>query len=503
MTVFCPDNRELTGKGVIVSNTIRILFNSTINSINYYKRLVRLKLKYMKKQINKYISSFFDKNNVVEMLYDEDEGETSFAIFRGGKIEYKNSIEINGINFKPLPSNDDLVKHKVILFPSKSSKYKGEEELIREIKDFIHTYLQIGPVYENIASYYVLFSWAYDRFSELPYLRALGDYGSGKTRFLQTIGSLCYKPIFAGGATTVSPIFRIISEHNGTLIMDEADFLYSDSTSEMIKILNNGFAKGFPVLRTEGKGSYEVKAYKVFSPKIIATRGKYKDKALESRFLVEEMDKRNLRDDIPLSLGDTFWNRALGIRNKLLSWRFENINKKIDLNVELDRTLEPRLNQIITPILSVMNCEETKKELRKFIKIYNDEIISERGTEYGADVMIAILKIDKSGVVEPTIKQITDIYNQLLEEKEKITSKKMGWMIRDILKIKTFKKRGGYVIDCIKNKEKLKNLKEKYGINDEDLRDGLGSGDVNIVNDVNFVQHQDGEDVVADIEGPF
>ena len=31
--------------------------------------------------------------------------------------------------------------------------------------------------------------------SVAPYLRALGDYGTGKTRFIQTVGVLCYRPM--------------------------------------------------------------------------------------------------------------------------------------------------------------------------------------------------------------------------------------------------------------------------------------------------------------------
>jgi hypothetical protein len=68
---------------------------------------------------------------------------------------------------------------------------------LAEIRSFIHRNVDVSPLYEEIASYYVLFSWVYDGFNELPYLRVRGDPGSGKTRFLLTVGSLCYKPIFA------------------------------------------------------------------------------------------------------------------------------------------------------------------------------------------------------------------------------------------------------------------------------------------------------------------
>ena len=35
----------------------------------------------------------------------------------------------------------------------------------------------------------------------------------------------------------------------GTLIVDEGDFRFSDEKAELVKILNNGNGRGFPVLR--------------------------------------------------------------------------------------------------------------------------------------------------------------------------------------------------------------------------------------------------------------
>src|SRR5207249_10312756 len=121
---------------------------------------------------------------------------------------------------------------------------------------------------------YVLLTWIYDAFNELPYLRARGDYGSGKTRLLLTVGSICYKPIFASGASTVSPLFRIIDAFRGTLIIDEGDFRMSDEKAEGVEILNNGNGRGFPVLRSEASKNREFnpRAYSVFGPKLVATR---------------------------------------------------------------------------------------------------------------------------------------------------------------------------------------------------------------------------------------
>src|SRR5207244_5816333 len=104
-------------------------------------------------------------------------------------------------------------------------------------------------------------------------LRERGDYGSGKTRFLLVVGALCYKPIFASGASTTSPLFRIMDAFRGTLILDESDFRLSDERAEIVKILNCGNARGFPVLRTEVNRAkeFDPRAYTVFGPKIVAT----------------------------------------------------------------------------------------------------------------------------------------------------------------------------------------------------------------------------------------
>jgi hypothetical protein len=57
--------------------------------------------------------------------------------------------------------------------------------------------------------------------------------------------------------------------------LDESDFRASDEKAEIVKILNNGNARGFPVLRSEPdrKGEYNPRAYSVFGPKLVATRG--------------------------------------------------------------------------------------------------------------------------------------------------------------------------------------------------------------------------------------
>lgn len=435
-----------------------------------------------------YKSTILDDDALYEMVYDKDNNKTSYIkVDTMGQMEFfLEEVKIGDEKYLPYPPNNDLIDKKVILFPSVTFPYENEEEILTEIRNFIHKYLDISEVYEQIATYYVLFTWVYDKFNELPYLRTIGDFGSGKSRFLQTIGSLCYKPIFTGGATTSSPIFRILDEIGGTLIIDEADFRHSDMSSDIVKILNMGYQKGSSVLRTEGKGIYEVKAYSVYSPKIVATRETFSDKALESRFLVEEMGNSTLRNDIPRTLKHDFYKDAEFIRNKLLMWRLKNYFTPIVYREELIEGIHPRLNQIVIPLLSTINDEVIRERLKTFIVQYNGELTADRGLTWESDIVFAVLKLEHENFEDKvTVKEIAKQVNSDIDESDDtLTPRKIGWYLRSKLQLKTYKTRKGYTLSFKENKQKLGFWKERFGITEADI----SGEDVNIVSNVNVVE---------------
>ena len=422
------------------------------------------------------------EDRIVETIYDSIKEETKFAVYKDGEVEFLDSITTDKGEFYPLDSRSDIVNKRIVLFPSKPIEYENEEKLIKEIQNFIHRYLDISSDYEQIASYYVLCSWLYDRFNELPYLRAIGDFGSGKSRFLQTIGSLCYRPIFTGGATTTAPIFRILDEIRGTLILDEADLKMSDMTTDIIKILNMGYQKGGSVLRMGGKDMENLKAFDVFSPKVIATRETFNDKALESRFLVEEMGRGKLRTGIPLRLGNEFYDEALNLQNKLLMWRFRNYKKELVFD-EMDiEGVHPRLKQIVIPLMTIIESEEMKESLKDFVQKYNIELTADRGLTRESDILFAILKFEyDTNKKEITVGEVAEYVNQdTFDFEDKLTPRKIGWYLRAKMQLKPYKTRRGFVLDFERNRERLDFWKERYGITDTDIQ-GEQENDVNIV----------------------
>ncbi len=413
------------------------------------------------------VSGVFKSGQILEMVYRPKDRETAFILWNDGKWTFQKSYKVNEkYHLIPYSPYNNLIKNEVILLPSIPEEYETEESLVNDIQTFIHRYVDLSPLFEKIATYYVLFSWIYDGFNELPYLKLRGDFGSGKTRFLLTVGSLCYKPIFASGASSVSPLFRILDIFRGTLIMDEADFRLSDEKADVVKILNNGNVKGFPVLRSEVVGKeYNPKAYHVFGPKIVATRGFFEDRALESRFLAEEMGRFRLRNNIPINLPSVYKEEALHIRNKLLLFRFRNLNKRHIIEDLEDRRIEPRLNQIFVPLLSIIKDHQSREELRGLARQYNREMIADRGIEVQAQVLEIIQKMVSPQKKSLSVGDVTSRFINLYGEdyEFKITTRWIGNIIRKKLNLKTHKSHGAYVISHLA-KDQLEHLYEKYGI---------------------------------------
>ena len=427
------------------------------------------------------ISRILDNGSIVELLYDPEKRTTSFALWNGDEWRREESISIgNDGRLVPYTPHNNLIRNEVVLLPSAPEEYHSTDDLIEEIHKYIHRYVDLTPRFEKIASYYVLLSWIYDGFNELPYLRLRGDYGSGKTRFLLTVGSLCYKPIFASGASTVSPIFHTLDAFRGTLIIDEGDFRWSDDKAEIVKILNNGNVKGFPVLRIEVSPTKEFnpRAFCVYGPKIVATRGYYDDRALESRFITEEMGQCRLRDDVPINLPSVYKDEARSLRNKLLLFRFRNLGKTGVIDSLVDHGIEPRLNQIFVPLLSIIDDEKLRSELRDVARDYHKEFIIDRGMDIEGQVLEVIKDLfvrSEKGVL--SVKNITGAFiNRYGDEYEKtISAKWIGTIIRKRLHLKTQKSRGVFVIP-LSEKPKLDLLWERFGIAAENARQPEGGG---------------------------
>lgn len=357
-----------------------------------------------KKEKTRYVVSYvLPDGSLVEMVYNQKLLQTKFAVFKKGKVSLKDVVQLDKETWlAPLSGNNSLLKNNFILFPSGATEFKSIKFLYEEVERFIDKYVELPENFRAVAATYVLMSWIYERFSNMPYLQVVGLFGTGKTRVLEVLGHLSYKAILAGGSISTASLFRILDEYGGTFVFDEAD-LDTVEAREMLKILRQGFNVNFHVTRIEttAKGRMFPRAFKVFGPKIMASKEKTADIALSSRCLsqwmypVAEIKK-------PIELSGAFREEALTLRNMLLMFRFKYMSKIIADESVIKEIKLPRLKQTGLAILSVAKAvgEKPFELVKKFLKDSEAELNIDQAENIEHDVLVCIISLLKNEDVQ-------------------------------------------------------------------------------------------------------
>lgn len=385
-----------------------------------------------------------------------------FAYLDNGIVKYTEEISQDGITY--VPCIDEEVIKRAVLFCSDVQDYGSIQDLIKRIDAFILKWLDISDLDRMFYAYYVLQTWVYENFHTIGYARALGDTGTGKTRFLDVVGGLCYKPIFTNGAIGAAPIFRIMDKHHGTLIIDEANFGKSDETQAIMTILNSGWEQGKPVLRCDKEHPEKINTFNPFGAKVLGTRKRFTDSALEARCYTVTLTQTD-RADIPANLDDSFFAERLEITNRLLLFRLRNIDK-IKPGHDMQKLfvgIEPRIIQKALPLASIIQDDE--KALKEFIKYVRDsqeDLIDERQGTWEGTVALAVLelyeeKLSSEGFDSILIsaEDITEELNKDLPDGKKTNSKKVG----KILKVLGFSRKAKTTKKPLETNEKKRKTK--------------------------------------------
>jgi hypothetical protein len=205
-----------------------------------------------------------------------------------------------------------------------------------------------------------------------------------------------------------------------------------------------------PVLRTiiNRFKEFDPYAFKVFGPKIIAMRGSFDDRALESRFFTEETGRRPLRPDIPIHLPKEMAAEALVLRNRLLHFRFCNLFAIKTNPAALMADVEPRLNQSALALLSLVDDLELRTEMQQaFIADY-ETTRAERNETAEACVLKAVKAVfDAANGASARVAGVADHFNRehSAEFGGPRSNRWIGYILRTRLHLTTRKSDGVYV----------------------------------------------------------
>jgi hypothetical protein len=386
--------------------------------------------------------SIAQDNRLVETVVSS-KGRFQFAV--SGKPQPVDFVEDSGKELDPPHFLREMWETGLVKFPSHAAPYGSTVQLLIEIKEFICRYANVPKDWLDIIALYILMTWVYDRFTAVPYLRFLGEPGTGKTRLLHLCAATSYKATIASGNITGPALFRTIDMVRGTMAVDEGDFKNSEEWSDITKVLNNGYTTGTPVVRCERTGSdFMPHAIHVYGPKIISTRSRFGDEALESRCLTFETREEPLPEHIPFQLPLSFGQEACSLRNKLLRWRFDNFHR-IEAREEGMRHLFPRSGQIGASLAAVAPSEESRCQLIDFLS-RNDA--GRRGDSPKSIVLQALEQIRALGLASTKVSSVANIASQLSKDLggDELTPKKTGGILRSLGHVPR-RTKDGYVID--------------------------------------------------------
>jgi len=448
------------------------------------------------------LSHILPDGRLVEMIWNPEMEMSGYLVGNDKDVEYFSEVYLDAKGnhvidpaqatrvLLPLQADRGLVGSEMLKFASGAEDYESPRELFDEIKAYIKKYMILDDEFYDIAALYAMMTWVYDRFHALPYLRVIGNYGTGKSRFVEVIGTISHRALMAGSSITPAALYRTVDLIRGTLAYDEADLRFSDMSADIVKVLNGGHRKGSPVIRMEGEGmNMKPRPFNVFGPKILGSREPFSDLALESRCLTQRLFPMK-RVNVPVHIPELFNDEAALLRNKLLKFRFEHFINIKDDETSLGDLEFPRLRQTVLAITSLAKYvdESMLPALLVYLVRYEEQLRKAESTDLVADVMLCIARlvefdeaVGKTGKLymlniskafndrfyddykERETRELDTRDGPLVVKGQEVSARKIGTLV-DKLGLNKDRDGDGIFVDIRLNGKKIESLSDRFGI---------------------------------------
>ena len=177
---------------------------------------------------------------------------------------------------------------------------------------------------------------------------------SGKTRTMEIVSTLSARPLIAANAT-VAALFRSLDHANPpTICLDEADTIFgtrikAEQNEDLRGLLNAGFQRGTPVLRTVGP-NHDVAQFETFAPAVLAAIGTLPD-TITDRAVNIRLRRRKPTETVSQYRIRRHQPHLLDLRARLTDW----ISTHLDTltGADPDTPLEDRAADVWEPLFAV------------------------------------------------------------------------------------------------------------------------------------------------------
>lgn len=302
---------------------------------------------------------------VAEIVATPKGDGTRFCIFRPGTKEVSFLEEIRDATRIIKPAGGSWVKDRALSLPTEPDFTEPEpQKLFTQLVGYIERFFEGDSSLLYVSALYAMLTWRIHQINEVPYLRVLGEPGSGKSRWLLASSLLCYRAALPSVDFTESPLFRLLDAvHEATFAIDEADrktALHDPFT----QFMRAGMERDKFVWRSDPTGegqAHEPRPFPCFGPKLLAAARPFRDDALESRTLSFSLPLRDVPERISVNTPPEQYTESTKLRNLLFGYRVMNY-AKADAFRERMRTaadkmraarMEGRAMQIGTALLAI------------------------------------------------------------------------------------------------------------------------------------------------------
>jgi len=358
------------------------------------------------------------------------------------------------------------------MLPPPPIDYGSTDALWKDCYQFVYEHLDVMD--EDLYHIYVGWvhhTWMVERFDSVPYLHFYGERNTGKTRALDLLNVLCYRPMLSPSVSGAA-VYYAMDYYHPTFLLDEFEMYekMKESKAEVIGVLNAGYRRGQGVYRvgSVSEGNPTLRRFSVFGPKALSSI-KELPAALDSRCITFRMVRAYKKIK---RLIDKKWAEEL--RGKMLQYRFDHLFDPLPEDVNPLDLPDGRLIELYYPIDSVAPLEEIKDIILKCAQKQYDVTILKMRQQKAALVYNLLLDMLENeiavGYAPDTISQkdIREKYNEDLPPQsfERISKQALPGIL-DHLNMDSVQNKETRLMEVIVNPRSLEIHKNTYVLSHE------------------------------------
>lgn len=230
-------------------------------------------------------------------------------------------------------------------------------DIIIRLTDFLNRFIAFPePEQATICALWILHTYAFDAAYATPYLYVnSAEPQCGKTRVVEILSLLARNSIKAD-SVTASTIFRYIEDNRPTILIDEADAIFTGSANEVLRgVLNSGYKHNGFVLRTlPGKGEDDVVKFPTFCPKLLAGIDNGQMPAtIADRCITITLKRKRKDQEVERYLPRRVEPQAEALKAEVLAWVLDNMDGIISWEPPIVDEISDRAFEISEPLLQI------------------------------------------------------------------------------------------------------------------------------------------------------